>query len=90
MANLFLVPHNIISGEDALKMGADLLASVGKKALIVTDKAMVDLGNVKKLTDELDARSISYYVYADINTEPVNSMIDVGVDLFKKGVIVVV
>jgi len=84
MANLFLVPHNIISGEDALKMGADLLAGVGKKALIVTDKAMVDLGNVKKLTDELDARSISYYVYADINTEPVNSMIDVGVDLYKK------
>jgi len=83
MANLFSVPQYIISGENAMKLGMDQLKGLGKKALIVTDKAMVDLGNVKKLTDELDAHDVSYHLYDEINTEPTHTMIDKGVELYK-------
>ena len=83
MANVFSVPRFVISGENSLKLGMDYLNAMGTKALIVTDKAMVDLGNVKKLTDEMDAKNVSYYVYGEINTEPTHSMVDKGVDLYK-------
>ena len=83
MANQFAVPQFIISGEDALKAGMDQLGSLGKKALIVTDKSMIDFGNAKKLTDELDAHGVSYHLYPEINSEPTHTMIDRGVELFK-------
>ena len=83
MANLFLVPNFVVSGEGALKLGIEQLTGVGKKALVVTDKSMVDLGNVKKLTDELDAQGIVYHIYPEINTEPTHTMIDIGVDLYR-------
>ena len=83
MANIFHVPQCIISGEGALKSGMELVKSFGKKALIVADQSMVDLGAVKKLTDELDNYGISYYVYPEINTEPTHTMIDRGVELYQ-------
>jgi 1,3-propanediol dehydrogenase len=55
----------------------------GKRAMIVTDKNMVDLGYVKKLTGELDKINISYYTYADINAEPNHKVVDKGVELYK-------
>ena len=82
MANVFSIPRFIISGEGALSASADHLKSLGTRALIVTDKAMVDLGNVKKLTDVLDANSISYFVYDEVNAEPTHSMVDKGVELY--------
>jgi len=48
MANLFFVPQNIITGENALQMSLEHLKDFGKKALIVTDNMMIKLGNVKK------------------------------------------
>jgi len=84
MANLFFIPQYIISGENALKMSMEYLHAFGKKALIVTDEVMVQLGNVKKLTDELDKIEASYIIYSGINCEPTHSMIDEGVGIYKK------
>ncbi|MCL1896507.1 MAG: iron-containing alcohol dehydrogenase [Clostridiales bacterium] len=83
MANVFIVPQYIISGENAMGSGMDHMRSFGKKALIVSDKLMADLGYVKRLTDELDGVGISYHVYAEINEEPTHSMIDYGVGLYQ-------
>ena len=83
MANLFSIPQFIYSGENALKTSMDQVAGFGKKALIVTDKAMVDLGNAKLVTDELDAHGVAYCLYAEINAEPTHSMIDRGVELYE-------
>jgi len=82
MANLFSIPQFIISGENALKAGMDQLVDFGKKALIVSDRSMVELGNIKKLTDALDSNGVTYYLYPDINSEPTHDMIDRGVELF--------
>jgi alcohol dehydrogenase class IV len=83
MANLFFVPQNIITGENAVQMSMQYIRSFGKKVLIVTDDAMVSLGNVKKLTDELDKIGTEYVVYSGINSEPTHSMIDAGVEIYK-------
>lgn len=84
MANLFFIPQYIVSGEDALKMSMEYMKAFGKKVLIVTDDMMVKLDNVKKLTDELDGIQISYVVYSGINSEPTHTMIDEGVEIYKK------
>ncbi len=84
MANLFSIPQNIFSGENALQMSKDHMATFGKKALIVTDDMMVKLGNVKKLTDALEEANIAYAVYSGINGEPTHSMIDEGVLIYQK------
>lgn len=83
MANLFSIPKNIVTGEDAVKMSMDYIKEYGKKALIVTDDAMVKFGNVKILTDELDGINVNYVIYSDINSEPTHTMIDNGVKLYK-------
>ena len=84
MANLFSIPQVIISGEKALQMSGQHLKSYGNKALIVTDDMMVKLGNVEKLTDALDEINVSYVIFSAINSEPTHSMVDDGVEIYKK------
>ena len=43
MAREFIVPGEIISGSGALDMAEGALKLLGKKALILTDKVMIDL-----------------------------------------------
>ncbi len=82
MANLFLTPHKVVVGEGALKLSKDMIADLGKKALIVTDDMMVKLGNVKKLTDVLDEAKVEYIIYSEINSEPCDYMIEKGVSIY--------
>ena len=48
MAFEFLVPKHILVGEGALEKAIPIWASSGRKALIVTDPTMVQLGNTQK------------------------------------------
>ena len=66
----FLVPSKILSGVGAInELGANIKGK-GNKALIVTDKFMVQFGNVAKVTNALDACNIEYVVYDGISGEP--------------------
>ena len=49
MAREFIAPGNIFTGAGALDMAEDKLSQLGKKALIVTDNVMVELGNCAKV-----------------------------------------
>jgi alcohol dehydrogenase class IV len=82
MANIFIIPQNIVTGENAVQMSIDYMKPMGKKALIVTDEVMVQIGNVGKLTEFLDKEGIEYKIYSGINTEPDHKMIDEGVKIF--------
>ena len=84
MANQFIMPKRIISGENALNESKAYLKSFGKRVLIVTDKVMTDLGNVKVLTDVLDGENIEHVLYNEINSEPTDTMIEKGVKLYKE------
>lgn len=81
MANQFIMPKRIISGENALNESKAYLKSFGKRVLIVTDKVMTDLGNVKVLTEVLDSENIEHVLYNEINSEPTDTMIEKGIVL---------
>jgi alcohol dehydrogenase class IV len=83
MANLFFIPQQIITGENAVQMSVEFIRPFGRKAMIVTDNAMVKLDNVSKMTNELDKIGIGYEIYPEINCEPAHSLIDRGSVIYK-------
>lgn len=81
---VFLVPSKILSGVGAInELGANIQGK-GNKALIVTDKFMVQFGNVAKVTAALDACNIEYVVYDGISGEPTDKMVVEGVKLYQE------
>lgn len=85
MANLFLTPGKVVTGEGALALSGEMLKTLGKKALIVTDEMMVKLGNVKRVTDFLDKIGMTYLIDAEINREPCDFMIAAGAEQYLAG-----
>ena len=83
MANLFSIPQFNFSGENALTTSMDQITDFGKKAFIVSDASMVELGITDKLTTALRDNGISHYLYAEIDSEPTHTMIDRGVELYR-------
>ncbi len=78
MAREFIVPGHMITGPGALDMAAEVLVGLGKKALIVTDEVMVQLGNCGKAEAVLKSQGIDYVVYSGITGEPTDKMIEKG------------
>ena len=83
MASKFIMPKQIISGENALKQSKEVIRTLGTKALVVSGKVMNRIGNVKIVTDLLDEIGIGWTVYDDITGEPDDVMIDGGVEAYK-------
>lgn len=52
-----------------------------KKAFIVTDKALFDLGYTKKVTDVLDTLDIQYKIFSDVKPDPDLSTINKARDM---------
>ncbi len=84
MAREFIVPGKIISGSGALEAAESALKAFGKKALIVTDKVMIDLGNCAKVESALKNEGVDYVIYSDITGEPTDVMIDGGAKVYKE------
>lgn len=84
MAREFIAPGQIYTGEGALDMAEGKLGTLGKKALIVTDKVMVELGNAAKVETVLKNQNIEYVIYSEINGEPTDTMIEGGLNLYKE------
>ena len=55
-----------------------------KKALIVTDKGVVDVGILKILTDAMDAKFFDYVVYDGTQPNPTVNNVNDGVAIFKQ------
>ena len=83
MAREFIIPEQIISGAGALDMAKNEISRQGKKALIVTDQVMIQLGNAKKLEEILEEQGVAYSVYAEITGEPTDKMIKAGLEQYR-------
>lgn len=66
MAREFIVPGQMITGAGALEMARDTLGQLGKKAMIVTDKVMMELGNCAKVEKVLKSQKVEYTIYSEI------------------------
>ncbi len=84
MAREFIVPGQIVSGSGALQEAEASLASLGRKAMIVTDQVMIQLGNCAKVEQALKNQGIEYTIYADISGEPTDVMIETGLRQYRE------
>ena len=82
MAREFIVPGQIITGAGALDMAEQALAQMGKKAMLVTDAMMIQLGNCAKVETALKNQGIGYTIYSGITGEPTDTMIQAGVEQY--------
>lgn len=83
-AQEFLEPSVIIYGVNALEKAAGKLNQLGEKALLVSDKVMTDIGNVKRVRDILEKKEIKSVLYNEVNTEPEDNFVKKGIEIYKK------
>lgn len=82
MAREFMVPEQIVTGAGALDLAGEALGRLGKKAMIVTDQVMIDLGNCAKVEAVLKKQGMEYIIYAGITGEPTDTMIENGLSQY--------
>ena len=84
MAREFIVPGQMITGAGALEMAQNTLGQLVRKAMIVTDKIMIELGNCAKVKSVLKSQNVEYTVYSEIAGEPTDIMIEKGLAQYKE------
>ena len=82
MADTFLTPNVIYTGNDALNK-LSLQINENDNILIVTDATMVKLGHVDKIIKIINSIHASYTIFSEINAEPTDTMINNGVKIYK-------
>ncbi|WP_372846884.1 bifunctional acetaldehyde-CoA/alcohol dehydrogenase [Pontiella sp.] len=76
----FNVPKNIYFKYGCLPIALKDLAG-SKRAMIVTDKALLDLGLVKKVTDALDCIKIDFEIFHQVKPDPDLSTVKAGLKM---------
>ncbi|MDK0796536.1 L-threonine dehydrogenase [Clostridium perfringens] len=85
MSYKFFMPSISLMGADCLKDAGDQVGELGfKKALIVTDKVLGQIGIVKKVTDVLDNKNIEYAIYDETKPNPTVKNVNDGLALLKE------
>ena len=85
MSNVFYMPPVTLMGPNAIKsLGAELASKELKKALVVTDSVLVEIGLVNNLTNELTAHGIEFAIYSGVQPNPTEKNIEDGLDLLKQ------
>ena len=83
MAREFFVPGSVMTGSGALEASASAMQKMGKKAMIVTDPMMVQLGNCAKVEKVLADAGIEYTVFDRIGGEPSDLMVKDGLNQYR-------
>ncbi|MCC7274616.1 MAG: iron-containing alcohol dehydrogenase [Alphaproteobacteria bacterium] len=79
-------PRLLQVGGGAVADVASVLRRIsGTRALLVTDRYMVDSGTIERVTKPLDAGAISYDIFADTVPDPTTDVVDAGVARLKSG-----
>ena len=85
MSYKFFMPAISLMGADCLKDAGDQVGELGfKKALIVTDKVLGQIGIVKKVTDVLDNKNIEYAIYDETKPNQTVKNVNDGLALLKE------
>lgn len=85
MSYKFFMPAISLMGADCLKDAGDQVGELRfKKALIVTDKVLGQIGIVKKVTDVLDNKNIEYAIYDETKPNPTVKNVNDGLALLKE------
>ncbi|MGX6443536.1 iron-containing alcohol dehydrogenase [Neobacillus sp. K501] len=66
----FRMPPVVTYGNDSLTKLGEIAAPLGKRALIISDRVMDQLGNVMRSQQFLEEAGVSSVCYLEVNTEP--------------------
>jgi alcohol dehydrogenase len=81
----FFMPNVSLMGLGCLKDAGEAIESLGyKKALVVTDKVLVDIGLVKKVTDVLGFYGVECVVFDGAQPNPTVKNVHDGLELLKQ------
>lgn len=83
----FRAPVDLIFGNDSLAQIGSKLGEKGlndKKALIVTDKGLVQSGIIEKLTDRLEEAGTPFSVFSAVESSPPVSVVKKGLQQYQK------
>jgi alcohol dehydrogenase len=85
MGYKFFMPPMSLMGPGCLKDAGDDILELGlKKALIVTDKILVEIKLVNKLTEVLDSKGIEYVIYNGTQPNPTVANVEAGLNLLQE------
>ncbi len=79
------LPQLSLFGPGAVKeIGPEIKKMKLKKALVVTDKVLVEIGVAGKILSILDENKIDYVVYSDVNPNPTTKNVYDGLEVLKE------
>jgi len=85
MIQRFILNEVSYFGPGARKELPEIIGRLGgRKALVVTDKGLIQFGVAGKVTAVLDAGSLPYDVFSEVKPNPTVSNVKAGVEAFKK------
>nr|MBA5588167.1 iron-containing alcohol dehydrogenase [Anaerobacillus isosaccharinicus]QOY38380.1 iron-containing alcohol dehydrogenase [Anaerobacillus isosaccharinicus] len=76
------MPETIFYGRGSFETVGKEAASRGKKALIISDPIMNDLGYIDQCIQFLNAYKVNHAIYLDIKSEPIDIYVDESLKLF--------
>lgn len=81
----FIMPPRLQVGEDAASQaGQEALRAGASKALVVTDKILMETGAVAPVLKSLEKSNIAYEVYDGVNKEPTLQHVNDGLRIIKE------
>lgn len=85
MSYKFYMPAVNLMGANCLEEAGKDIQDLGfKKALIVTDKVLNEIGLVKKITDVLEKNNVGYVVFDETQPNPTDGNVESGLRLLKE------
>lgn len=85
MANSFLMPERVYTGEGALEAAGAELSALGKKALLVTDPVMVKLGAAERVRRIIVSGGAGCDIFSGVTGEPTDLMVEAGLAAYRGG-----
>ena len=84
MVQRFILNETSYFGPGARKVLPEVIQRLGKKkALVVTDKGLIQFGVAKMVTDVLDEAAVAYDVFSEVKPNPTVKNVQDGVAAFK-------
>lgn len=79
----FMTPISILGTGCTERIAGYIKPMLFRKALIVSDKTLVETGLIDKLLALLDAEGIFYIIYKDVSPNPTVAQVNYGLKLFR-------
>ncbi|MFP3324997.1 iron-containing alcohol dehydrogenase, partial [Planococcus sp. SIMBA_160] len=81
----FRMPKSVLYGRNSLEKLGEQSKKLGKRAFIVTDTIMDNLGYVERCVQQLNTKGITVSTYNKVNAEPTNIHVLEALTLCKEG-----